>query len=344
MTTRQAEGSEGSASLVSEALERLKTDAHLAILSVFSVVGSLAIGPFAVYRLVQGDFLVALGDGLLVAVMLGGLLYAWRTGRSVIAGNAISTLLTAGALLMVAVIGLSYMWLFSLMIAIFLLADSRVGIMLSLLLIGVIGAVPELFSDRFERITFFAVASQVALFSFVFAWRTSHQHRQLDVMANRDPLTGIGNRRALRQEIAARLAAARKSGEPSGLAVIDLDHFKDINDRLGHDAGDQVLVDLAEIANDTLRASDSFYRYGGEEFVLVMPGTALDGMATALDKLQEAIRERLRTPDHEPVTVSIGATQLRSGDEPGHWLSRADRELYLAKSAGRDRTSINRDH
>jgi diguanylate cyclase (GGDEF)-like protein len=338
--TRHANGSVGSPSRWVEALERLKTDTHLAILSVFSVAGSLAIGSFAVYRLLQGDLLIALGDGLLVAIMLGGLAYAWRTGHSGRAGNAIAALLSAGGLVLIPVIGLPFMWLFSLMIAIFLLAESRVAIVLSVLLIGVVGAVPELFDDRFERMTFFAVAAQVALFSFVFAWRTSRQHKQLDVMANRDPLTGVGNRRALRREIAARVEAARIAGEPSGLAVIDLDHFKDINDRLGHDAGDRVLMDLAEIVSGTMRASDSFFRYGGEEFVLVMPGTSLAGVESALDKLQQAIRERLRAPDDQPVTVSIGAAALDLDEDPSQWLSRADRALYAAKTAGRDRIRV----
>lgn len=329
-------GVERGASGASRALERLKSDTQLAILTVFCVVGSLAIGPFAVFRLIQGDLLVAFADGLLVAMMLVGLVYAWRTGRSLIVGNAISTLLAAGGLVMIPTLGLSYAWLFSLMIAIFLLANSGVAILLSLALIAVLGSVPDLFADRLERLTFFAVAVQVALFSFVFAWRTSRQHRQLDVMANRDPLTGVGNRRALRQEIAARSEAARIGGETAGLAVIDLDHFKDINDRLGHDAGDQVLIDLAGIVNDTMRTSDRFFRYGGEEFVLVMPGTAPEGMVAALEKLQAAIREHLRATDGEPVTVSIGAAELDADDDPDQWLSRADRQLYAAKNAGRD--------
>lgn len=343
MTTGNAKKSGSKNSLDTGALERLKSDTHLAILCVFGVVGALAVGPFAVYRLIQGDIVVALVDGVLVTVMLGGVVYAWKTGHSHMAGNLIATLLAAGALYLIPAFGLSYAWLFSLMIAVFLMASSRVAILLSLALIGVVGSVPELFADRFERLTFFAVAAQVALFSFVFAWRTSLQHRQLDVMANRDPLTGVGNRRALHREIATRAEAARIGGESAGLAVIDLDHFKDVNDRHGHDAGDQVLIDLAGIVNDTMRASDSFYRYGGEEFILVMPGTSPEGISAALSKLQAAIRERLRAPDDEVVTVSIGVAALNADDDPARWLSRADRALYTAKTAGRDRICTDHD-
>ena len=253
------------------------------------------------------------------------------------AGNLFAILDAAGALFQIPGNGLSYMWLFSLMIAVFLVASSRVGIALSLVLVGVVASTPELFADRLEWITFVAVATQVAVFSFVFAWRTSRQHRQLDVVANRDPLTAIGNRRALRREMTARTEAGRIAGEPAGLAVIDLDYFKDVNDRHGHDAGDQVLVDFVGIVNETMRESDSFYRYGGEEFALVMPGTSPEGIGPALEKLQAAIRERLRTPADEPVTVSIGGAALNTDEDAGQWLSRADRALYAAKSAGRDR-------
>ena len=325
-----------------KALERLRSDTHLALLSVFVAIACLAIGSFGIYRLIRGEFAVALFEGLVVAAMLGNLAYAWITGRSQLAGTLIATLLAAGTLFLVLVLGLSYLWVFSLMIAIFLLASRVVSIALSLLLVAVIGSVPEVFADHIERLTFLTVAVQVAVFSFVFAWRTSRQHRQLHVMANRDPLTGIGNRRSLLREMARRTEAARIDGERAALALIDLDYFKEVNDRHGHDAGDAVLVDLAAIAKDTMRACDSFYRYGGEEFVLVMPGTTPEGIAPALDKLQEAIRERLRVPDG-PVTVSIGAAALRADEESRNWLSRADRALYAAKSAGRDRVCIAPD-
>jgi len=323
-------------------LQRLKSDTRLAILSVFSVVGSLALAPFAVYRLVHGELGVALLDALLVAAIMGCLTFAWKTGHSLIAGNLVASLLAAGAMFLIPVLGLSYLWLFSLMIAIFLLASSGVSIVLSILLILIIGIAPEMFADRLERLTFFAVAIQVAVFSFVFAWQTSHQHRQLDVMANRDPLTGAGNRRALRRELAARAKAASVSGESAALALIDLDRFKEVNDRHGHDAGDRVLVDLARVAEKTMRSCDSFYRYGGEEFVIVLPGTSQQGIAPAMEKFQAAVRTHLRGPDGV-VTVSIGAAGLHAAEDLGTWLSRADRALYAAKSAGRNCIRIDQE-
>lgn len=340
-TGRTTEFANG-AGLDSGAIERLKSDTHLLILSVFSVIASMAIAPFAVYRLLESDFFAASIDGLVLATILGNLVFAWKTGRVGLAGNIMATLLAAAALVAIFVAGLSYLWLFSLMIAIFLLASSnRLSIVFSFLLIGAAGSVPDLFADPVERFTFIAVAAQVALFSFVFAWRTSRQHRLLDMLASRDPLTGAGNRRALRREIHARADAARQVGECAALALIDLDHFKQVNDRHGHDAGDKVLIDLADIVRGTMRACDTFYRYGGEEFVLVMPGTLPEGIAPALEKLLEVIRARLRAPDGVAVTVSLGAAVLCTPEDQLSWLSRADRALYAAKSAGRNRLCID---
>lgn len=337
-----AKGFGHGAPLGAGAFERLKSNTHLLILTTFSLVASLALTPFALYRLLQGEIIVALIDSLLVAAMLGNLAFAWKTGRTVLAGNLIAIVLTTGALFMILVMGMSYLWSFSLMIGLFLMASRSVSVALSLLVIVAVGSSSEMFAHRVEQFTFVAIAVQVAVFSLGFAWQTARQHRQLDVMANRDPLTGAGNRRALRREITARVEAARIGGEPAALALIDLDFFKKVNDRHGHDAGDKALVDLARIVVDTVRACDSFYRHGGEEFVLVKPGTPPEGIAPALEKLQGAIRDRLRGPDGM-VTVSIGAAGLTADTDPATWLSRADRALYAAKSSGRDRVCIDQD-
>lgn len=318
-----------------DALERLRSDAHLAILCVFGVAASLATVPFGVYRLLQGQIMMAMIDALVIAVIAGGLIYAWKTGRNRAAGNVIATMVAAGAVVAISSLGLSFIWLFSLIIAIFLTADNRVGIALSLVAITVVGSTTGSFASRVEWLTFLAVAIQVAVFSFVFSWRNARQHRQLDVMANRDPLTGSGNRRALQRELGARIEAIRIGGGSGALAILDLDHFKTVNDRHGHDAGDRVLIELTNIVEDTMRSSDSFYRYGGEEFVLVMPGTPREGIAPALDKLQAAIHQRLRGPD-APVTVSVGAALIKADDGGEKCLARADQALYKAKSSGRD--------
>ncbi|MDT8449024.1 MAG: GGDEF domain-containing protein [Wenzhouxiangellaceae bacterium] len=112
-----------------------------------------------------------------------------------------------------------------------------------------------------------------------------------------------------------------------------------LDDRPGHFCGDRILVELTEIVRSTLRAADRCYRFGGDEFVLLLPGTDADGLRPALDKLVNKIRAELESPEG-PMTVSIGATDLGPDDTPNSWLARADQALYRAKQSGRDRVEI----
>ncbi|MGX6608213.1 diguanylate cyclase [Micromonosporaceae bacterium Da 78-11] len=161
--------------------------------------------------------------------------------------------------------------------------------------------------------------------------------------ARRDPLTGLYNRRLVDERLPQALAEAATAGTSLTVAVIDLDHFKRINDTLSHDVGDQVLVTVAALL--TAGAGDGFVaRMGGEEFLIVLPGV---GTAQAPHRL-EAIRARIAAHPWRPVTgdlpvtVSIGAVSVAAGggETPAELLAEADRRLYTAKRAGRDRVVV----
>ncbi|HRH81808.1 MAG TPA: GGDEF domain-containing protein [Thiobacillaceae bacterium] len=157
-------------------------------------------------------------------------------------------------------------------------------------------------------------------------------------MLNEDALTGTLNRRGLDQYLNREVARAQRSGEPLTLAMLDLDHFKNINDRYGHDAGDQMLVHFAALIKSVMRKSDAAVRYGGEEFVLVLPETDTRGAQFVLARLQQVFE---RTPllyegQTLQATFSAGIANL-AADENGHaLLRRADSALYEAKRAGRN--------
>ena len=193
----------------------------------------------------------------------------------------------------------------------------------------------SLFDSALERLTFIAVAVLISLFALVFASRVDSQHRKLSELAAEDALTGAGNRRAMQAGLAAAVVAYRNFPESCGLAVMDLDHFKQVNDIHGHEAGDQALKDLARIARGNTRRGDRFYWYGGEEFVLVLDADRA-GLEVELTKLQQAIRDELNGPGG-PITVSIGAACLQAGEDRNDWLRRADAAMHRAKRAGRDR-------
>src|SRR5690606_16872521 len=135
------------------------------------------------------------------------------------------------------------------------------------------------------------------------------------------------NRRMMELELAENVVSHRRAGLPAGLAVLDLDPFKQVNDRHGHVVGDPVREDFGAIVQGCIRKRDRLYRFGGEEFVLLLPSTTTDGIARALDKLHAELGARLQCPSG-PVRVSIGASMLQAGDDWRSWLDRADSALY----------------
>jgi len=174
-------------------------------------------------------------------------------------------------------------------------------------------------------------------------------HHALELTARIDPLTGAGNRRRLDEDLRAVRAHISRSSMTYGLLEIDLDHFKRINDEFGHLAGDDVLRRVVEALQGTLRGTDAIYRFGGEEFVVVIPVATEEGLRAAAERLR-AVVERLDIAHPDPdragpqvVTVSIGATLLgassldRTDDE---WFELTDRAMYAAKAAGRNQVRV----
>jgi diguanylate cyclase (GGDEF)-like protein len=149
-----------------------------------------------------------------------------------------------------------------------------------------------------------------------------------------DPLTGLANRRSLMERIDMEMSHALRSDSPLTLAMIDLDHFKEFNDRYGHVAGDTVLRSVAAMMISNTRDQDLVARFGGEEFCLVLPDTDLIGGHHLLDHLRSGGRDA--TTDLG-VTLSAGLTSWDGIEDPLSFIERADRALYRAKSSGRDR-------
>lgn len=158
-------------------------------------------------------------------------------------------------------------------------------------------------------------------------------------MLGQDPLTGTDNRRSMESILEREIAHSRREGEPLAVAMIDLDHFKRINDQYGHAAGDAALIHLTTLANAVLRGNDAFIRYGGEEFVLVLPGTALQGGVFAAERLQSLLARRplLYVDKRIAMTFSAGVAVLAPDEEQHRLLQRADAALYEAKRSGRNR-------
>jgi diguanylate cyclase (GGDEF)-like protein len=169
------------------------------------------------------------------------------------------------------------------------------------------------------------------------------QRGELARLAAVDPLTGLRNRRAIEEHLHDALSTARRHGLPLSLLVIDLDHFKTFNDRLGHRSGDAVLAHAARVLDGALRTEDAIGRWGGEEFLVVLPGTDEQGAVRATERIRAALAadQPEEAQAHGlPVTVTIGVAEWHQ-EEMGELVSRADRALYGGKAAGRDTARVS---
>jgi diguanylate cyclase (GGDEF)-like protein len=173
---------------------------------------------------------------------------------------------------------------------------------------------------------------------------TERSQAELDRAAHMDYLTGICNRRAIEDLARRAIAAARRHGMPMAIMIVDIDHFKRINDEHGHECGDIALVEAVRRLRESLRAEDLVGRLGGEEFVAVMPNT--DGVAAlaAAERVRAAFAEApMQIGGHEiAVTITAGVAVLTAEDQLfSHLLRRADRAMYAGKNAGRNQVMLD---
>jgi diguanylate cyclase (GGDEF)-like protein len=165
------------------------------------------------------------------------------------------------------------------------------------------------------------------------------KNHALEVMTRTDRLTGLANRRRLEEALRTEVLRARRYGKPFSVILLDIDHFKDVNDLYGHQAGDNVLIAIAGLLTRTARETDVVGRYGGEEFLLVCPETEIQVVAA----LAERLRHEFTTTDFPlvgRVTSSFGVAEFAQNDDVHTLLERADQALYRAKDSGRNRVEV----
>jgi diguanylate cyclase (GGDEF)-like protein len=193
-----------------------------------------------------------------------------------------------------------------------------------------------------ERIATLGIAWSLGLLCLVWSGHIRNIRRQLDVqraaadeLARVDSLTGLGNRRALDEALVAHVARAHRSGRPIAALVGDLDGFKAINDLYGHHTGDQLLRDVAVVLGDVVRAPDASFRWGGDEFVVLLGEADVTGARRVAERIEDAVGARCHTPDDMPVTITLGAAQHVSGTIGAELLAEADAAMLAAKSGSR---------
>lgn len=320
---------------------RMAEDFRLALMLLIGGTGVLVVSIFAVYRWHTGNLSGALLNLGIVLSLTGVLVFAARARDSRLPAAMFVLATTLGAIASAYVFGRTGIyWTFLVLWISFVLAPARLALVCNLaLLAAVLVGNRALFDTGHEWAAYFATGFMVTSYAWLVSHRLERQRSRLQAQAEADPLTGAGNRRLMQRELERVLGSTPSEASAGVLAVLDLDHFKQVNDEHGHEAGDRVLVRLVELLEQRLRKLDGVYRLGGEEFVLLLPGTPLAQAAPRLYALQAELNRGLATLPGR-VTVSIGAAEHLPTETWSQWLGRADAALYRAKQAGRNRVVL----
>ncbi|HDZ09760.1 GGDEF domain-containing protein [Pseudohongiella sp.] len=301
--------------------------------------------PFALYHLFWGSLVIS---GILLPVVvlqIFALVSLIRRGFNAFAAWSIAIVQTGANIFFIMEVGMmaSY-WLYASGVANYYILDRRPAVLVNAL--ACLAAVVLAFDDPTYIVRYCAAFAMINIFLYTFSVQLEKKNNELDLMLTIDPLTRVGNRTAMDETLLHVKNLFERYATPATVIMIDLDNFKRINDTLGHSEGDKVLCRVAEQVQARLRPTDTLYRYGGEEFIVVAENTSLSQASF----LAEGIRQRIAShagdqPQAEAdLTVSIGVAQLRADESTNSMVDRADKALYKAKSMGRNWVCFDGDH
>ncbi len=318
-------------------MKRSKEEYTLLALCAAGIVG---ITPFAILRLIQQQWLLALIDVVLVAgvIMLG--LHVWHSRKVRIPSIILTLFYMSGTILAIYVSGTALIyWAFPATIAAyFLLRPKEAALVNGLAILSLVPAM-LIHMEYLEIASLLVTLVLNNIFSFIFARNMYLHHQELELQATRDSLTGAGNRRLFDEKIRECLALYKRHQESTVLVMLDIDHFKKINDDFGHVQGDEVLVNLVDLLRSRLRESDGLFRIGGEEFAILLNRVKPRVAVNVAEDIRSLVENTELLPSMT-VTISLGLAACRDNDSSKSWVERSDNALYQAKSEGRNRSCL----
>ena len=314
---------------------KTRTNEEIIVL-LLSIICILGLFPFAILRFLRGEYIVAAVDSIGFIASSLVVIYVYRTRKAHHVGQLLAALALFGMVVNVFLLGPADLYfLYPVIIATFFLASARLALAMTLTaLIGVSIALMQ-FVGLFEFAKLSLSLLACILFAYVFANQRNQQRDQLLQLSSEDPLTGAGNRRALFKRIEQLIASHKRTGEPMSAILLDLDNFKNVNDRFGHIAGDTVLKRVVATTAKRIRATDSLYRYGGDEFIILAISSTEHTACKLADDIRALVASELASSE-ESITVSIGVAEYGQGETAVQWLERADKAMYSAKDAGKN--------
>lgn len=263
-------------------------------------------------------------------------------GRNRRLASPLVTLLVSFAVLVTTVFSGVYeaiYWAYAFPVALYLLVSAREALVMNIAWWVVCTLMAAFVLSPLEAISYSGGHVSTCIFLHIMFSILNHHEKQLKELAVRDPLTHALNRRAMLEHLEDAVLSHRRYNVSSSLIIIDIDNFKDINDTFGHREGDQVLVNLVKVLEKRVRCTDRVCRYGGEEFILLLPNTSREQAYSVADSIRDHIASTHLTLKRR-VTISCGVAEVREGDTLSEWIHRGDLALYEAKNQGRNQVRL----
>jgi diguanylate cyclase (GGDEF)-like protein len=317
--------------------ENVFTPYRKRILYPVAVIGAFVFLPIAVVDFLSGKTLVSAMLACLVAMLVIDAIAIYRRKKAPV---PFAVLLVPGC----AAVTLAFetqgihgaLWSFPLMLLTFFVLPRTLANTVNVALLVAGTALVNVTQDGGTTVRFFLALALCLMVVNIMLSVLDSLHSRLLAQSLTDSLTGAYNRRHMDALVGEAVERKRRASASVSAVLVDIDHFKGINDRYGHDAGDEVLKAVVALMARRRRKVDQLFRQGGEEFLLLLPDTEAHEAMVAAEALRKAIALAPILRD-EPVTVSIGVGELRPGEDAKDWLKRIDAALYAAKEGGRNR-------
>lgn len=305
----------------------------------FSIVACLFVGPFTVYRFIQGQWLQGAVDASVLLLAGYCMVEIYRKGTNDALHLIVSISLAGAVALVTAANGVdSIYWMYPTIAISFFLVPLRIALVITGCLITTISWL--IFDNNNLPLTATIIITMLVTYSCTFFIFKSYREieNKLKQQAYLDALTGAGNRLAFDKEIEKAMDLSQRGKQNTSLLFFDLDDFKSINDSFGHGVGDRILVDTVRLITEAIRTNDGLFRYGGEEFAVLLAATDITNAVVIAEK----VRHTIATHDfgiERDVTISIGVAQCRKTELVNGWIKAADALLYQSKSKGKNTVS-----
>lgn len=304
---------------------------------VITAVGAILLTPFAINNFIQERTLLGFGSltiVILCVINTWNCIYSRYQPLIILLGLAPCIIIfLIFAFRELGIIGA--LWSYPAALSFYFMLPERYAWIVNTVFFGLV--LPEAWGvfEPFVAVRFAVTLLMTSIFAGIFIRFITKQQIKLEAMSVTDSLTGLFNRTKLENDLKKALLQSHRTGSPVTLLMFDIDHFKEINDIFGHHAGDNVLCAIGAYFQKRIRGSDTVFRIGGEEFIALLYDTDMSDACIVAEEMRKEIELLPLLPDHI-VTASIGVANLQPDDDLSGWMKRCDKNLYLAKSRGRN--------